>query len=164
MKPKILLVDDREENHVAIEAILAPDGYQLVRAYSGPEALRIFLNELDFAMILLDVQMPLLSGFETAELIYEREKLSHIPIIFITAHNYGDDNILKGYRAGCIDYILKPINPEILRAKVAVFLEFYKRNVLLLEQVRRLTITNSVLEKEIRELKASNNKMGLVHY
>jgi CheY-like chemotaxis protein len=158
MQPKILLIDDREENHVAIEAILAPDGCQLVRAYSGLEALKILLKEHDFVMILLDVKMPLLSGFETAELIYQREKLRHIPIILITAHNYGDD---KGYRAGCIDYILKPISPEVLRAKVAVFLEIYKRNALLFEQVRKLTIANSLLEKEIHGLKASNNKLGL---
>jgi response regulator RpfG family c-di-GMP phosphodiesterase len=162
MQPKILIIDDREDNHLSIEAILAPDGYQLVRAYSGLEALKILLNEFDFAMILLDVKMPLLSGFETAALIYKREKLRHIPIIFITAHNYGDDNVLKGYRAGCIDYIFKPINPEVLRAKVAVFLKIYKNNALLVEQERKLTIVNSHLEKEIHELKASNHKMRLV--
>ena len=90
MQPKILLVDDREDNLLSIEAILAPDGYQFFRAYSGLQALKILLNEFDFAMILMDVKMPVLSGFETATLIYEREKLRHIPIIFITANNYGD--------------------------------------------------------------------------
>jgi CheY-like chemotaxis protein len=161
MQPKILLVDNREANHVAIEAILAPDGYQLIRAFSGLEALRILLNDLDFAMILLDVKMPLLTGFETAELIYKREKLRHIPIIFITAYNYGDDNVLKGYRAGGIDYIIKPFSPEVLRAKVAVFLDIYKRNALLIEQVRKLTVAKSDLEKEIHELQASNQKLRL---
>ena len=163
MQPKILLVDDREDNLLSIEAILAPDGYQFVRAYSGHEALKILLNEFDFAMILMDVKMPVLSGFETATLIYEREKLRHIPIIFITANNYGDDNVFKGYRAGGIDYIFKPINPEVLRAKVAVFLEIYKKNALLFEQEQKLTIANSALEKEIHELRVSNNNMMLVN-
>ena len=162
MQPKILIIDNREDNHLSIEAILAPAGYRLFHAYSGLEALKILLNEFDFALILLDVKMPLLSGFETATLIYKREKLRHIPIIFITAHNSGDDNVLKGYRAGCIDYIFKPINPEVLRAKVAVFLEIYKRNALLVEQERKLTIVNSHLEKELHELKASNHKMRQV--
>jgi len=163
MQPKILIVDDREDNLLSIEAILAPDGYQFFRAYSGHQALKILLNEIDFAMILMDVKMPVLSGFETAALIYEREKLRHIPIIFITANNYGDDNVFKGYGAGGIDYIFKPINPEILRAKVAVFLELYKKNALLIEQEQKLTIANSDLEKEIHELKASNHKMMLIN-
>src|SRR5882762_6049899 len=162
-QPKILLVDDREDNLLSIEAILAPDGYQFFRAYSGHQALKILLNELDFAMILMDVKMPVLNGFETATLIYEREKLRHIPIIFITANNYGDDNVFKGYRAGGIDYIFKPINPEVLRAKVAVFLEIYKKNALLFEQEQKLTIANSDLEKEIHQLKASEHKMRLVN-
>ena len=114
-------------------------------------------------MILMDVKMPILNGFETAELIYEREKLRHIPIIFITANSYGDDNIYKGYRAGGVDYILKPINPEILRAKVAVFIEIYKKKALLLEQEQKLTIVNSDLEKEMHELKDANHKMRLVN-
>src|SRR5882672_1251142 len=162
-KPKILVVDDREDNLLSIEAILEPDGYQFVRAYSGDQALKILLNEIDFAMILMDVKMPVLNGFETATMIYEREKLRHIPIIFITANNYGDENIFKGYQAGGIDYIFKPINPEVLRAKVAVFLEIYKKNALLFEQEKKLTIANSDLEKEIHELKASKHKMRLVN-
>jgi len=163
MQPKILLVDDREENLLSIEAILEHDGYQFFRAYSGHQALKILLNEVDFAMILMDVKMPVLSGFETATLIYEREKLRHIPIIFITANNYGDENVFKGYKAGGIDYIFKPINPEVLRAKVAVFLEIYKKNALLFAQEQKLTIANSDLEKEIHELKASKHKMRLVN-
>ena len=163
MKPKILLVDDREDNLFSIEAILAIDGYQFVRAYSGHQALKILLNEFDFAMILMDVKMPVLGGFETATLIYQREKVRHIPIIFITANNYGDENIFKGYQAGGIDYIFKPINPEVLRAKVAVFLEIYKKNALLFEQEQKLTIANSDLEKEIHELKAYKRKTRLVN-
>src|SRR5204863_1390304 len=149
MQPKILLVDDREDNLLSIETILEPGGYKFVKASSGRQALRILLTEFDFAMILMDVKMPNLNGFETATLIYEREKLRHIPIIFITANNYGDENVFKGYRAGGIDYIFKPINPEVLRAKVAVFLELYKKNALLFEQEQKLTIANRDLEKEI---------------
>ncbi len=158
MQPKILLVDDREDNLLSIEAILAPDGYQFFRAYSGQQALKILLNEFDFAMILMDVKMPILNGFETATLIYEREKLRQIPIIFITANNYGDENIFKGYKAGGIDYIFKPINPEVLRAKVSVFIELYKKNVLLSEQEHLLSVSNKNLEKEITELKATEEK------
>ena len=86
---KILLVDDREDNLLSISTILEPDGYDLVKANSGKEALKILLKEYDFALILMDVTMPILNGFETADLIYQREKLRHIPIIFITAKDYG---------------------------------------------------------------------------
>src|SRR3970040_267144 len=126
MHPKILLVDDLEDNLLAIETIFEPDGYRFVKANSGREALKILLKEFDFALILMDVKMPNLNGFETASLIYEREKLKHIPIIFITANNYGDENIFKGYKAGAVDYIYKPINSDLLRAKVSVFIELYK--------------------------------------
>src|SRR5258706_15963254 len=148
-QPKILLVDDHEDNLLSIKVILHPDGYQFFRAYSGHKALKILLNEFDFVMILMDVKMPVLSGFKTATLIYEREKLRHIPIIFTTANNYGDDNVFKGYKAGGIDYIFKPINPEVLRAKVAVFLEIYRKNALLFEQEQKLAVANTDLEKEI---------------
>src|SRR5258706_3073086 len=158
MQPKILLVDDREDNLLSIEAILAPDGYQFFRAYSGQQALKILLNEFDFAMILMDVKMPILNGFETATLIYEREKLRQIPIIFITANNYGDENIFKGYKAGGIDYIFKPINPEVLRAKVAVFIDIHRKNLLLFDQEQLLSVSNKNLEKEVIELKASEEK------
>src|SRR6187200_3320016 len=138
MHPKILLVDDREDNLLSIETILQPNGYKFVKANSGRQALKILLNEFDFAMILMDVKMPNLNGFETAALIYEREKLKHIPIIFITANSYGDENVFKGYRTGAVDYIYKPINPELLRAKVAVFVDLYSKNQQLLLQERRL--------------------------
>src|SRR5256885_12997787 len=139
MQPKILLVDDREDNMDSIEAILGRDEYRFVKANSGRNALKILLREVDFALILMDVKMPNLSGFETASLIYEREKLRHIPIIFITAHHYGEENIFKGYRLGGVDYIYKPINPELLRAKVAVFIDLYKKNHRLVIQEEKLT-------------------------
>jgi len=160
MQPKILLVDDREDNLLSIETILEPNGYQFVKARSGREALKILLNEFDFAMILMDVKMPNLNGFETATLIYERDKLKHIPIIFITANNYGDENVFKGYQSGAIDYIFKPINPDVLRAKVAVLVELYKKNRLLMEQEQKLIATNRNLELEIAERKASEEKVN----
>lgn len=157
--PKILLVDDREDNLLSIATILEPGGYQFVKASSGREALKILLSEYDFALILMDVKMPNLNGFETASLIYEREKLKHIPVIFITAHSHNEESIFKGYRAGAVDYIYKPINPELLRAKVSVFLELYKKNHQLLAQEQKLITINRSLENEINERKASEEKV-----
>src|SRR5881392_2612018 len=159
MQPKILLVDDREDNLISIESILSPDGYHFVKANSGIQALKILLTEFDFALILMDVKMPNMNGFETASLIYERDKLRHIPIIFITAHGYNEESIFKGYRAGAVDYIYKPINPELLRAKVAVFIELYKKNHQLLVQEQKLISINRSLENEINERKASEEKV-----
>src|SRR5688572_8117797 len=111
---KILVVDDREDNLLSIETILERDGYTIRKANSGRAALKVLLSEHDFTLILMDVQMPDMNGFETAELIYQREKLKHIPIIFITAHNYNDEQVFEGYKIGAIDYIYKPINHELL--------------------------------------------------
>lgn len=163
MRPKILLVDDREDNLLSIESILEPGGYQIIKATSGREALKILLNELDFALILMDVQMPNLNGFETAEMIYQREKLKHIPIVFITAHHYGEENIFKGYQAGAVDYIYKPINPQLLKAKVAVFIELYKKNHQLMLQEQKLKIINKNLEIEINEKKISEEKVNALN-
>jgi signal transduction histidine kinase len=159
MRPKILLVDDREDNLLSIEAILTPGNYRFVRANSGRQALKILLTDFDFAMILMDVKMPNLSGFETASLIYEREKLKHIPIIFITANNFGDEDMYKGYQAGAIDYIFKPINPDVLRAKVSVLIDLYRKNRILYEQEQKLIAINKNLELEINDRKASEEKI-----
>ncbi len=159
MPPKILLVDDREDNLMSIEAILGTDGYSFVKANSGRQALKILLSEFDFALILMDVKMPNLNGFETAELIYEREKLKHIPIIFITANNFGDENIFKGYKSGAVDYIYKPINPDLLRAKVNVFIDLYRKNHMLLMQEQTLKSINKSLESEIHERIASEEQV-----
>lgn len=147
---KILLVDDREDNLLSIESILEPDGYIFIKANSGRQALKILLTEFDFAMILMDVKMPNLNGFETATLIYEREKLRHIPIIFITAHNYSDENVFKGYKTGAVDYIYKPINPDLLRAKVSVFIDLYKKNYRLLAQEQNFVLLTRILQKKYR--------------
>jgi light-regulated signal transduction histidine kinase (bacteriophytochrome) len=159
MQPKILIVDDREDNLLSIETILEPDGYKLIKATSGRQALKILLTEHDFAMIMMDVKMPNLNGFETASLIYEREKLKHIPIIFITANNYGDENMYKGYQAGAVDYIYKPINPDVLRAKVSVLIDLYKKNIQLIAQEKKLVAINKSLELEIQERMASEEKV-----
>ena len=163
MQPKILLVDDREDNLLSIETILEPNGYRFVKAHSGREALKILLNEFDFAMILMDVKMPNLNGFETASLIYEREKLKHIPIIFITANNYGDENMYRGYQSGAVDYIFKPLNPDILRAKVGVLIDLYKKNRLLVEQEQKLVTINKSLEIEIKDRMLSEEKVNLLN-
>ena len=136
---KILVVDDREDNLFSIEAILEKDKYEIVKATSGRAALKILLQQHDFSLILMDVQMPDLSGFETANIIYQRDKLKDIPIIFITAHNYDEDVIFKGYKMGAVDYIYKPINPELLRVKVGVFVELYRKNHQLLQHETKLT-------------------------
>src|SRR3982751_1134764 len=159
MNEKILLVDDREDNLLSIETILEPDGYAFVKASSGKNALKVLLQETDFALILMDVKMPDLNGFETASLIYEREKLRHIPIVFITAHSYGDENVFKGYRAGAVDYIYKPINPDLLRAKVSVFIDLYRKNHQLIAQEQKLIAINKNLEAEISERKNSEEKI-----
>jgi CheY-like chemotaxis protein len=124
---KILAVDDREDNLLSIETILEQEKYTIVKAGSGRAALKILLREHDFTLILMDVQMPDMNGFETASLIYEREKLRHIPIIFITAHNQGEEKMYEGYKLGGVDFIYKPVNAELLRYKVSVFAEYTRR-------------------------------------
>lgn len=160
---KILAVDDREDNLFSIETILEKDGYTLVKANSGRAALKILLHQHDFTLILMDVQMPGMSGLETATLIYEREKLKHIPIIFITAFNYEEENAFQGYQMGGVDYIYKPINPELLRVKVSVFVELYRRNHELLIQEKNLLLANEKLEKEIEERKLTEEKIRLLN-
>ncbi len=159
MRQKILLVDDRDDNLLSMESILEPDGYEFVKANSGRQALKILLTDIDFALILMDVKMPNLNGFETASLIYEREKLKHIPIIFISANNYGEENIFRGYRTGAVDYIYKPVNPELLRAKVGVFIDLYRKNHRLLAQEQKLKAINKALENEIAERIASEERV-----
>jgi two-component system sensor histidine kinase/response regulator len=145
MPVKILLVDDNENNLLSMEVALEKQNYIFFRANSGREALRILLHEEDFTLILLDVKMPIMDGYETAELIYQRDKLKQIPIIFITAHDYEEAAMFKGYKAGAVDFIRKPFNPEILRSKVAVFAELYRKNRLLRKQEEKLQLINADL-------------------
>ncbi len=163
IEPRILLVDDREDNLLSLEVILEPGGFQFVKATSGRQALKILLSEFDFALILMDVNMPNLNGFETATLIYEREKLKHIPIIFITANDYGDENMFKGYQVGAIDFILKPIKPDVLRAKVGLLIDLYNKNRQLFEKERQLIESNRNLQIEITERKLADEKVQQVN-
>lgn len=132
-KANILLVDDREENLVALEAILSSLDQNMIRARSGEEALRALLTN-DFAVILLDIVMPGMDGFEIARAIKRRRKTREVPIIFLTAADADPDYAFRGYAAGAVDYISKPFDPWVLRTKVSVFVELYRKNQQLREQ------------------------------
>ncbi|HET7819322.1 MAG TPA: response regulator [Bacteroidia bacterium] len=160
---KILAVDDREDNLLSIETILEQEKYTIVKATSGRAALKILLQQQDFTLILMDVQMPDMNGFETASLIYEREKLRHIPIIFITAHNQGEERMFEGYKMGGVDFIYKPINPELLRYKVSVFVELYQKTHELLNHERKLLAANRKLEQEVQERRLKEEKIRLLN-
>jgi len=147
----ILLVDDRPENLLALEAILEPLGQTLVRANSGEEALRGLLDG-DYAVILLDVQMPGLDGFETAALIKQRERTRNIPIIFLTAISKDEVHVFKGYQVGAVDYVFKPFDPDMLRSKVAVFIELWEKN----EQLRAQA--EQIKEQELAALRAASEE------
>lgn len=154
------MVDDRIENLIALRAILDPLGCNLVEAHSGTEALKHLLHQ-DFALILMDVQMPGMDGFETASLIKDREKTRHIPIIFITAISKEQHYVFKGYSAGAVDYISKPFDPDILRSKASVFIDLWIKNEQAkqnLELVRR----TEQLEKE-REMAARERELVRRH-
>jgi CheY-like chemotaxis protein len=135
--PKILLVDDRTENLVALEAILSSLGAELVAVRSGEAALASLLAD-EFAVILLDVVMPGMDGFETAAHIKQRARTHDVPIIFLTAAGAEPDHAFRGYAAGAVDYIAKPFDPWALRAKVAVFIDLHVKNQQLREQAELL--------------------------
>jgi signal transduction histidine kinase len=134
---KLLLVDDRPENLLALQAILEPLGQTLVLAHSGEEALKCVLQH-EFAAILLDVQMPEMNGFDAAQIIKSRERSRYIPIIFLSAINKEDSYVFKGYSMGAVDYVFKPFNPDVLRSKVAVFVDLYLKQQQIVEQAEML--------------------------
>jgi PAS domain S-box-containing protein len=142
----ILLVDDNPDNLLALEAILDSPGQNLIKARSGNEALKHILNQ-DFAVILLDVQMPGMDGFETATLIRERKRSCNVPIIFLTSINIDERHVFKGYSIGGVDYISKPFVPEILRAKVAVFVDLFRKR----EEIKRQAELVRQLERREHE-------------
>ncbi|WP_047982324.1 EAL domain-containing protein [Ornithinibacillus contaminans] len=152
-KINILLVDDRPENLLALEAIIEQDDYHLIKASSGEEALK-FLMKYDFAAILLDVQMPGMDGIRTAKIIKAREKTKHIPILFITANHMDSEHIFMGYSAGAMDYILKPFDPFVLKAKVEGFVNLYK-----LQQ--KLVLQAEILEEKTEQLEKTNQELML---
>jgi signal transduction histidine kinase len=150
--PSVLLVDDRADNLLALEAILKPLGARLVKARSGEEALLHLLRET-FAVILLDVQMPGLDGLQTAELIKKREQTQYIPIIFITALSREAAWVFKGYAHGAVDYLLKPIDPEIVRAKVRVFCDLFVRGERIRKQALESEVKDVFLASVVHELR-----------
>ncbi|HEX4353271.1 MAG TPA: ATP-binding protein [Polyangiales bacterium] len=144
---ELLIVDDRRENLLVIESILASPDYRLVLVTSGDEALKHLL-ERDFAAILLDVVMPGMDGFELATLIKQRERSRYTPIVFLTAASVDLDLIYRGYSVGAVDYLTKPIDADVLRAKVAIFVELYRKDLRLQEQADALRLA----ERREREL------------
>jgi PAS domain S-box-containing protein len=146
----ILLVDDKRENLIALKAVLEPLGHRLVCASSGIEALRELLRD-EFALILLDVQMPELDGFETAELIKQRNRTRDVPIIFLTAISKERGHVFRGYGAGAVDYVFKPFDPAILRSKVEVFVELYRQRQELRRQADLLRLAELAEERRLSE-------------
>lgn len=120
--PKVLIVDDTPENLVALEVVLEDSNCEMVCASSGNEALGKLLKA-DFALVLLDVQMPIMDGFEVAELMRANKRTAHVPIIFVTANSRDDRNVKRGYLSGAVDYLFKPIDPVMLCSKVEFFLQ-----------------------------------------
>ncbi|TMA21688.1 MAG: response regulator [Deltaproteobacteria bacterium] len=149
----ILIVDDREPNLLALEAVLEPLGERLVKARSGREALRFLLHD-DCALVLLDVQMPDLDGFETAALIRERERTRYTPIIFVTAVRREEEEILKGYAKGAVDYVVKPFAAEAMVAKVRFFLDQNRREQSLRQEAAQRTRERDELEQRERRARA----------
>ena len=152
-KVNILLIDDHPQNLIALEAILEGLGQNLVKAYSGAEALRCLLHQ-DFAVILLDVQMPEMDGFETATLIRQRERSRNTPIIFLTAFGVNDTMLFKGYTLGAVDYLSKPIDSVILKSKVTVFVELFKKTLEVKRQATELKSMNSELRESEEKFRA----------
>jgi CheY-like chemotaxis protein len=140
---QILLVDDESRNLDALESFLQSSEYTLVRALSAEQALLLLLDG-EFAVIVLDIRMPGMTGIELADLIKQRKKTQHIPIIFLTAYLQEDKDILEGYGIGAVDYLTKPFNPQILRSKIGVFVELFRKT-------RALASTNAALELEINQ-------------
>lgn len=146
----VLLVDDLDENLVALEALLQRDGVQLLKAKSGDEALELLLTE-DVAIALLDVQMPGMDGFQLAEFMRGNARVRHVPIIFVTAGSAEQQRRFRGYEAGAIDFIQKPIEPDILRMKTEIFIELYKQR----ERIRR---QRDELESQATALSAADRR------
>ena len=140
---KVLLVDDQVRNLEALQAVLHPLGCRLITAQSADEALLALLQH-DFAAIVLDIRMPEMDGIELAQLIKGRRRTRHVPILFLTAHLLDEKDVLQGYQVGAVDYLTKPLNPEVLRAKIAIFAELHRAS-------QALSETNRQLQQEVAE-------------
>jgi signal transduction histidine kinase len=145
IEPSILIVDDDRPSRLALAELLSAPGRNTVVAKSGEEALRLLLKH-DFAVVILDVQMPGIDGFQTAKMMRERERSRHTPIIFLTASYQDPESIFRGYEAGAVDYIVKPPDADVLRSKVTVFVDLYIKNALL----RREVAERKVIEEQLR--------------
>ena len=161
-KVNILVVDDRPENLLALGAILETSSHNLVKALSGEEALKCVLYH-DFAVILMDVQMPGMNGFEAAAIIRERKRSRHTPIIFLTAIDKSENRVVTGYQLGAVDYLFKPVVPEILQSKVEVFVDLFKKTEEIKQQAAKLATANQQLAEEIiqrRQAEEQVNKLN----
>ena len=147
----ILIVDDEPKNLVVLESVLDDPGYRLCRAESGEEALMALMGE-EFAVLVLDIRMPGMTGFELAQMIKERKKTARIPIIFLTAYYNEDQHVLTGYDSGAVDYLHKPVNAQVLRSKVAVFAELYRKG-------RALELANNALLEEVTERRRAETQL-----
>lgn len=147
----ILIVDDDPKNLTVLETVLADPAYRLVRATSGDEAL-LALIDREFALLILDIQMPGMNGFELAQMIKNRKKTAHVPIIFLTAYYNEDSHVVEGYDTGAVDYLYKPVNPVVLRSKVAVFAELHRKS-------RETAAANAVLSNEVEARRRIEEKL-----
>src|SRR5271155_2314036 len=150
----ILLVDDDQNNLLALESILDLSDYRLVKAQTADAALLALMQE-EYAAIVLDVQMPDLSGIELARLIKQRKRTKHVPIIFLTAHYKESEHAVLGYDVGAVDYLTKPVHPAVLRSKVAVFVDLFRKT-------RALARMNSIMEAEISVRKIAEERFRIV--
>ena len=152
----ILIVDDRKENLLVLESILEPLSVNIVKASSGNEALGL-LFDYDFAVALIDVQMPDMDGFEVAEIMRSSERTAHIPIIFVTAISMEQKHVFKGYDSGAVDYLFKPIKePKVLLSKIKIFIELYNQKQKIIEQ-------SLILEKKVHELEMTKQELEKVN-
>jgi len=165
---RVLLVDDRKDNLLALEAIMQGLPVQTVAAHSGEEALKHLLVD-DFAVILLDAQMPDMDGFETARRIKQRERTRGVPIVFLTAADADGHLALRGYAAGAVDYLTKPIDPWVLRAKVAVLVELWEKTRKVRDQAaltatyeRRLTHAAARVDQALRLTDGTNHELKVL--
>ena len=146
----VLIVDDEPKNLMVLETVLDDPAYRLVRAGSGQEAL-LALMEREFAVLVLDVRMPGMTGFELAQMVKQRRKTAGVPIIFLTAYYNEDQHVLEGYDSGAVDYLHKPVNAAVLRSKVAAFAEMHRRG-------RALESANRALTAEVHERRRSEER------
>lgn len=157
----ILIVDDRPENLLTLEHLLESPDKKIVRATSGQEALKLLLDH-DFALVLLDVQMPDMDGFETAELMRGNRRTRHIPIIFVTANHKEHQHIFRGYDSGAVDYLFKPLEPQMLLGKVRIFLEIHRQRLDLQAKTRELDAKIGELRLLQAELEEKNRQLQLL--